>query len=209
MVMTGLYFFAILVGILVALTTKKLAFRGEPVPFVLELPNYRMPSAKSVMRLIWDKTKDFLHRAFGIIFIATIVVWFLQSFDFGLNFIHDQQQSILAAISSGIAPIFAPFGCDDWRIVSSVICGFMAKESVVATLTVLFGSTAAVHSALVTTSALALLVFCLLYTPCVATIATVKREVGGIYAFGLIFWQTAIAWICAFCVYGLANMFLS
>jgi ferrous iron transport protein B len=209
MVMTGLYFFAILVGILVALTTKKLAFRGEPVPFVLELPNYRMPSAKSVMRLIWDKTKDFLHRAFGIIFIATIVVWFLQSFDFGLNFIHDQQQSILAAISSGIAPIFAPFGCDDWRIVSSVICGFMAKESVVATLTVLFGSTAAVHSALVTTSALALLVFCLLYTPCVATIATVKREVGGIYAFGLIFWQTAIAWICSFAVYGMANMFLS
>lgn len=162
-----------------------------------------------MLRLIWDKTKDFLHRAFSIIFIATIVVWFLQSFDFRLNFISDQQHSILAALSSGLAPIFAPFGCDDWRIVSSVICGFMAKESVVATLTVLFGSSAAVHTALVTTSALALLVFCLLYTPCVATIATVKREVGSWYAVGLVVWQTAIAWLCAFIVYGVANLFIS
>lgn len=208
LVMTCLYFGAVLAGIVVAVAAKKLIFHGNPVPFVLELPNYRMPTAKSVMRLIWDKTKDFLQRAFGIIFIASIVVWFLQSFDFRLNFITNSEQSMLASIASGIAPVFSPFGCGDWRIVSSVICGFMAKESVVATLTVLFGSSAAVHTALVTTSAVALLVFCLLYSPCVAAISTVKQEVGGWYALGLVFWQTAIAWVCALAAYGVACLII-
>ena len=195
-------------GIVVAVAAKKFIFHGNPVPFVLELPNYRMPTAKSVMRLIWDKTKDFLQRAFSIIFIATIVVWFLQSFDFRMNFITNSEQSMLASIASGIAPVFSPFGCGDWRIVSSVICGFMAKESVVATLTVLFGSSAALHTALVTTSAVALLVFCLLYSPCVATISTVKQEVGGWYAIGLVFWQTAIAWVCALAAYAVACLII-
>lgn len=208
LVMTCLYFGAVLVGIVVAVAAKKFIFHGNPVPFVLELPNYRMPTAKSVMRLIWDKTKDFLQRAFSIIFIATIVVWFLQSFDFRMNFITNSEQSMLASIASGIAPVFSPFGCGDWRIVSSVICGFMAKESVVATLTVLFGSSAALHTALVTTSAVALLVFCLLYSPCVATISTVKQEVGGWYALGLVFWQTAIAWVCALAAYGVACLII-
>jgi ferrous iron transport protein B len=208
LVMTCLYIFAVLVGILVALITKHLFFKGEPVPFVLELPNYRIPGAKSVMRLIWEKTSDFLHRAFSVIFIACIVIWFLQTFDFRFNMVTDSQQSMLHDISSLLAPIFSPVGFGDWKVVSSLFCGFLAKESVVATLTVLFGSSAGLQAVLTTASAAALLVFCLLYTPCVATIATVRREVGGKYAVGLVFWQTAIAWVCAFVVYGVARLLL-
>jgi ferrous iron transport protein B len=204
LIMTGLYFTAIIVGILVALFSKKFIFKGNPVPFVLELPNYRMPSPKSVLRLIWDKTKDFLQRAFSIIFIACIVIWFLQSFDFRLNFITDQESSMLAKISGVLTPLFKPVGFGDWRVVSSLICGFMAKESVVATLTVLFGGPDALHAVLTTAAALSLLIFCLLYTPCIATITTIKREMGWKYAIGLVFWQTGIAWLCALAAYGIA-----
>lgn len=204
LLMTGLYFTAVIVGILVAIFSKKFIFKGEPVPFVLELPNYRMPGVKSVLRLIWDKTKDFLQRAFGIIFIACLVIWFFQSFDFRLNFLSDQQDSMLAKISGVLTPIFQPIGFGDWRVVSSLISGFLAKESVVATLYVLFGSQAAVQAALTSAAAVSLLIFCLLYTPCVATIATVKREMGWKYAVGLVFWQTAIAWVCAAIAYGIA-----
>lgn len=204
LVMTCLYLFAVLIGIIVALLTKRFLFKGEPVPFVLELPNYRMPSRNSVARLIWEKTKDFLHRAFGIIFIASIVVWFLQTFDFRMNMVADSSQSMLSSIAGFIAPIFSPLGFGNWKIAASLFCGFMAKESVVATLNVLFGSSAAVHAVLGTATACSLLVFALLYTPCVATIATVKREMGGKFAIGLIFWQTAIAWVCAYVVYHLA-----
>jgi ferrous iron transport protein B len=207
LVMTSLYLLAIFVGIIVALLTKKLIFKGEPVPFVLELPNYRMPSAKSVLRLIWDKTKDFIQRAFSVIFIACIVIWFLQTFDFRMNMVTDSQQSMLHDISSVLAPLFSPVGFGNWKVVSSLFCGFLAKESVVATLTVLIGSTSQVQAVLTTASAVSLLVFCLLYTPCVATIATVKRELGSKYAVGLVFWQTGIAWICALIAYTLARAF--
>ncbi len=200
-VMTCLYLLGICVGIIVAILSKHLIFKGEPVPFVLELPNYRMPTRRSVIQLIWEKTKDFLQRAFGIIFIACIVIWFLQTFDFGLNVVSDSQHSMLASIASVLAPVFTPVGFGHWKIVSSLISGFMAKESVVATLTVLFGSSAAVQGILSTASAVSLLVFCLLYTPCVATIATVRREMGGLFAVGLVFWQTAIAWVCALIAY--------
>lgn len=199
--MTGLYLFAILIGIFVALLSKKFIFKGEPVPFVLELPNYRMPGAKSVLRLIWEKTKDFLQRAFGVIFIACVAIWFLQSFDFRLNLVEDSRSSMLAVLASLAAPVFAPLGFGDWRVVSSLLSGFMAKESVVSTLTVLFGSQAALQAALGSAAAISLMVFCLLYTPCVAAIATVKREMGSRYAVGMVIWQTAIAWVCALAVY--------
>ena len=167
----------------------------------MELPNYRIPGLKSVGRLIWDKTRDFLQRAFSIIFVATIVIWFLQTFDFRLQIVTDSQQSILASLASLITPLFTPLGFGDWRIVTSLISGFMAKESVVATLTVLFGSSAALHSVLTPATALSLLVFCLLYTPCVATIATVKREMGGRYALTLVIWQCMVAWAVAWLVH--------
>ena len=158
------------------------------------------------MRLIWDKTKDFIQRAFSIILVATILIWFLQSFDFGLNAVTDSEQSMLAHIANLIAPIFSPLGFGNWKFVSSLIAGFMAKESVVATMTVLFGNTAGFHAALAFPAAISLLVFSLLYTPCVATIATVKQEMGRNYAIGLVFWQTAIAWLCALIAYGLAHL---
>ena len=196
-VMIGLYFLGIVVGILVALIMKKTMFRGEAVPFVMELPNYRMPALKNVAQLLWDKAKDFLQRAFTIIFLATIVIWFLQSFDLHLRMVEDSHDSILALISGVIAPIFGPLGFGDWRISTALFTGFIAKESVVSTLTVLLGG--AVVTELLTVGAAApLLVFCLLYTPCAAAIASVKQELGATWALGVVFLQCAVAWICAF-----------
>ena len=175
-------------------------FKGEAVPFVMELPNYRMPSAKNVVRLLWDKAKDFLQRAFTVIFIATIAVWFLQTFDLRLNIVSDSKYSILAILSGYIAPIFKPLGFGDWRIVTALVAGFMAKESVVSTLSVLFGSTQTLLATITPLSAAALLVFCLLYTPCVAAIASIKRELGGKWATGIVIVQCVIAWVCALIV---------
>ena len=197
-IMIALYFTGIVVGILVALLSRGIMFKGEAVPFVMELPNYRMPGAKNVAHLLWDKAKDFLQRAFTVIFIASIVVWFLQTFDFGLNVVEDSQTSMLAVVAGIMAPIFAPLGFGDWRIVTALIAGFMAKESVVSTLTVL---TAGNVLALITPlGALALLVFCLLYTPCVAAVAAIKRELGGGWAVGIVIGQCIVAWVCALVV---------
>ena len=206
LVMIGLYVFGIVMGILMALIFKKTAFKGEAVPFVMELPNYRLPGAKNVGHLLWDKAKDFLQRAFTVIFIATIVIWFLQNFDMGLNMVSDSQNSILALVAGVLAPIVLPVGFGDWRIVTALISGFMAKESVVSSLTVLFGSSAALQSALTIQGAAALLVFCLLYTPCVAAIASVKRELGGKWAAAMVFGQCLIAWVVAFVVYQIARL---
>lgn len=207
LVMIGLYVFGIVMGILMALIFKKTAFKGEAVPFVMELPNYRMPGAKNVLHLLWDKAKDFLQRAFTVIFIATIVIWFLQNFDTGLNMVSNSEDSILALVAGALAPIFAPVGFGDWRIVTALISGFLAKESVVSSLTVLFGSTAVLQSSLTAVGAGALLVFCLLYTPCVAAIASVKRELGGKWATAMVIGQCMIAWLAAFVIYRL-GMFL-
>lgn len=201
LVMIFLYFTGILVSIITAMIAKKTAFKGEAVPFVMELPNYRMPGAKSVLQLLWEKTKDFLKKAFTIIFIATIVVWFLQSFDFRLHLVEDMDKSILATFAGWIAPVFAPLGFGDWRVSTALITGFMAKESVVSTLSVLFGSMEALQTSLHVQSAISLLVFCLLYTPCVAAIASVKRELGAKWAAFIVVFQCAVAWICAFFVY--------
>lgn len=206
LVMIGLYVFGIVMGILMALIFKKTAFKGEAVPFVMELPNYRLPGAKNVGHLLWDKAKDFLQRAFTVIFIATIVIWFLQNFDMGLNMVSDSQNSILALVAGVLAPIFLPVGFGDWRIVTALISGFMAKESVVSSLTVLFGSSAALQGTLTVAGAAALLVFCLLYTPCVAAIASVKRELGGKWAAAMVFGQCLIAWIMSFVVYQIAGL---
>ena len=206
LVMIGLYVFGIVMGILMALIFKKTAFKGEAVPFVMELPNYRLPGAKNVGHLLWDKAKDFLQRAFTVIFIATIVIWFLQNFDMGLNMVSDSQNSILALVSGVRAPISLPVGFGDWRIVTALISGFMAKESVVSSLTVLFGSSAALQGTLTVAGAAALLVFCLLYTPCVAAIASVKRELGGKWAAAMVFGQCLIAWVVAFVVYQIAGL---
>ncbi len=197
-IMIGLYFTGIIVGILVALLSKGLMFKGEAVPFVMELPNYRMPGAKNVAHLLWDKAKDFLQRAFTVIFIASIVVWFMQTFDFGLNVVEDSQNSMLAVVAGVLAPIFAPLGFGDWRISTALIAGFMAKESVVSTLTVLTGGS--LLTILTPLGALALLVFCLLYTPCVAAVAAIKRELGGKWAIAIVIGQCAIAWVCALVV---------
>lgn len=199
-VMTLLYVIGIFVGIIVALLFKKTLFKGEAVPFVMELPNYRLPSPRNVMQLLWEKAKDFLQRAFSIILIATIVVWFLQSFDFRLNPATDSHDSILAAISGLLVPIFKPLGLGDWRIVTSLISGFMAKESVVSVLEVLFGAQGGIEAAISAASAASLLVFCLLYTPCVAAIASIKRELGSKWAISVVLWQCGIAWIAALIV---------
>ena len=206
LVMIGLYVFGIVMGILMALIFKKTAFKGEAVPFVMELPNYRLPGAKNVGHLLWDKAKDFLQRAFTVIFIATIVIWFLQNFDMGLNMVSDSQNSILALVAGVLAPIFLPVGFGDWRIVTALISGFMAKESVVSSLTVLFGSSAALQGTLTVAGVAALLVFCLLYTPCVAAIASVKRELGGKWAAAMVLGQCLIAWVVAFVVYQIAGL---
>ena len=200
LIMVGLYFLGILVGILVALLSKSTMFRGEAVPFVMELPNYRMPGAKNVAHLLWDKAKDFLQRAFTVIFIATIVVWFLQTFDFQLNIVSDSQDSMLAIVAGLLSPIFAPLGFGDWRVSTALIAGFMAKESVVSTLSVLFGATGNMLAILSPLAAASLLVFCLLYTPCVAAIASVKRELGGKWALFVVIGQCVVAWICAFVI---------
>ena len=205
--MIGLYLFGILMGIGTAFVFRKTLFKGEPVPFVMELPNYRMPGAKNVGHLLWDKAKDFLHRAFTVIFIATIMIWFLQSFDLHLNMVTDSQSSILAAVAGVIAPLFVPVGFGDWRISTALITGFMAKESVVSTLTVLFGTTTALSGLLSPLDAMALLVFCLLYTPCVAAIASVKRELGGRWACGVVIGQCMIAWLAAFVVHLIGTFF--
>ncbi len=204
LVMIGLYVFGILAGILAAFLLRNSLFKGEPVPFVMELPNYRMPGAKNVGHLLWDKAKDFLERAFTVIFVATIVVWFLQSFDLHFNMVSDTGDSILALAAGALAPIFAPLGFGDWRISTALITGFMAKESVVATLNVLFGSTANLLSAISGPEAISLLVFCLLYTPCVAAISAVKRELGGRWALGVVIGQCVVAWIAAFLVHAIA-----
>lgn len=207
LVMIALYVFGIVMGIVMALIFKKTAFKGEAVPFVMELPNYRMPGAKNVGHLLWDKAKDFLQRAFTVIFIATIVIWFLQNFDTGLNMVSDSQHSILALVAGALAPIFIPVGFGDWRIVTALISGFLAKESVVSSLTVLFGSTVTLQGSLTTVGAATLLVFCLLYTPCVAAIASVKRELGGKWAVAMAIGQCVIAWIMAFVVYHIGMLF--
>ena len=197
-VMTGLYFLGIAVGILVAFIFKKTLFKGEAVPFVMELPNYRLPGIKNVAQLLWEKAKDFLQRAFTIILIATMVVWFLQSFNWHFNMVSDSSESILASVAGFIAPVFALLGLGDWRVVTSLISGFMAKESVVSTLEILFGSS--VSTAFTTLSAVSLLVFSLLYTPCVAAISSIRRELGHKWAVLVVVWQCAIAWIAAFLV---------
>lgn len=195
LIMAGLYLLGILVGILAACLYKNTLFKGEPVPFVMELPNYRLPGAKNVGQLLWEKAKDFLQRAFSVILLATIVVWFLQSFDLHLNMVKDSADSILAIAAGFLVPIFKPVGLGDWKICTALISGFMAKESVVSILEVLFaGGIAGVLSPL---SAASLLVFSLLYTPCVAAIASIRRELGGKWAVGVVFWQCAVAWICA------------
>ena len=197
-VMTALYFLGIAVGILVAFIFKKTLFKGEAVPFVMELPNYRLPGIKNVAQLLWEKAKDFLQRAFTVILIATMVVWFLQSFNWHFNMVSDSSESILASVAGFIAPVFAPLGLGDWRVVTSFISGFMAKESVVSTLEILFGSS--VSTAFTTLSAVSLLVFSLLYTPCVAAISSIRRELGHKWAVLVVVWQCAIAWIAAFLV---------
>ena len=206
LVMIGLYVFGIVMGILMALIFKKTAFKGEAVPFVMELPNYRLPGAKNVGHLLWDKAKDFLQRAFTVIFIATIVIWFSENCDTGLNMTADSQNSILALVAGGLAPIFLPVGFGDWRIVTALISGFLAKESVVSSLTILFGSSAALQGSLTIAGAVALLVFCLLYTPCVAAIASVKQELGGKWAAAMVFGQCFIAWIASFAVYHIVGL---
>ena len=198
LVMVSLYFLGIAVGILMAILLKSTVFKGEAVPFVMELPNYRLPGLKNVVQLLWEKARDFLQRAFTVIFVATIIIWFLQSFDLRLSLTADPQQSILAWLASGIAPLFAPLGFADWRVSTALITGFMAKESVVSTLTILYGSSAAFAAALSPAEAAPLLVFCLLYTPCIAAVASVKRELGGKWAFIMVANQCIVAWLAAF-----------
>lgn len=207
LVMIALYFGGIVIGILMALLLRSTLFHGEAVPFVMELPNYRLPGAKNVSQLLWEKAKDFLQRAFTVIFLATIVIWFLQTFDLHLNLVTDSQNSILAAVAGLIAPVFTPLGFGDWRISTALITGFMAKESVVATLSILFGSTASLQAVLTPLSAAALLAFCLLYTPCVAAVASIKRELGGKWAAVVVAGQCVIAWLAAYLVHIVGSLF--
>ena len=203
LVMIFLYVFGILTGIIFAFILKGSLFKGEPVPFVMELPNYRMPGAKNVCQLLWEKAKDFLQRAFTVILVATIVIWFLQTFDLRFNIVTESKDSILAILAGYIAPIFNPLGFGDWRISTALISGFMAKESVVSTLSILYGSTQSLLMSLTTPAALSLLIFCLLYTPCIAAIAAIKRELNGKWALIVVFGQCLIAWLASFVVYHL------
>ena len=207
LVMIGLYLLGIAVGILIAHLSKNTMFRGEAVPFVMELPNYRLPGVKNVLRLLWDKAKDFLQRAFTIILVATVVIWFLQTFDFRLNIVTDQKDSILAMLAGFIAPVFKPLGFGDWRMSTALIAGFMAKESVVSTVNVLFASEASLLAALTPAAALSFLTFCLLYTPCVAAVASIRRELGRRWAALVVAAQCAIAWIVAFLVHFIGSGF--
>ncbi len=207
LVMIGLYLFGVCMAILTALLFKRTLFRGEPVPFVMELPNYRMPGMKNVLRLMWDKARDFLERAFTVIFVGTIIIWFLQNFDVRLNMAADSQDSILAFLAGAVAPLFAPLGLADWKLSTALISGFMAKESVVSTLTVLYGTEEALSSLLTPGMALTFLTFCLLYTPCIAAITSVKRENGTGWAVGMIAFQCVIAWIAAFAVHLMLSAF--
>lgn len=206
-IMVALYFLGILTAVLLGFAMRKTLFKGEAVPFVMELPNYRMPGAKNVLFLLWEKAKDFLERAFTVIFVATIAIWFLQSFDFQFNPVESSQQSMLAVVAGGLAPLLDPLGFGDWRVATALISGFMAKESVVSTVSVLFGSVDTLLAAITPLSALALLVFCLLYTPCVASIATIRRELGGKWAVGVVLMQCAVAWEVALIVRILAAPF--
>lgn len=207
LVMIALYMGGIFVGVLVAVIFKNSMFKGEAVPFVMELPNYRMPGAKNVLHLLWEKAKDFLQRAFTVIFVATILIWFLQNFSPNLRMVSDSKDSILAIVSGVIAPMFAPLGLGDWRYATALITGFMAKESVVSTVTILFGSEQGVQAAMTPLMAMSMLVFSLLYTPCVAAVASVKRELGGKWAVGVALSQCVIAWICAFIIYTIGRLF--
>ena len=200
LIMTGLYLLSIVIGILIAFFYKKVLFKGEAAPFVMELPNYRLPSLRSTIQLMWEKAKDFLQKAFSVILIATVVVWFLQSFDTRFNLVTDSHQSIMALIAGIIAPIMQPLGLGDWRIVTSLISGFMAKESVVATLEVLNAM-----PLFTTVTSISMLVFCLLYTPCVAAVAAIRRELGSKWMFFIILFQCVVAWLCAWFAYLIAN----
>ena len=206
LIMIGLYVLGIVVGVITALIAKRTFFKGEAVPFVMELPNYRLPGLKNVLRLLWDKAKDFITRAFTVIFVASIAIWFLQNFNFYLQPVTDSGDSILALIAGLIAPLFVPLGFGDWKVATALMTGFMAKESVVSTLSVLFGDVAGVTSAISPAAAGALLVFCLLYTPCVAAIASVKRELGGKWALRMVLLQCIVAWIAAFLTFMLFKM---
>ena len=197
-IMAGLYFLGIMIGIIDAILYRKVLFKGDAVPFVMELPNYRMPGIKNVGQLLWEKAKDFLQKAFTVILIATLCIWFLQSFDVHFNLVSDSKNSMLAALSGVLVPLFKPLGLGDWRICTALISGFMAKESVVSSLQILFGTS--VSTAISSLSAASLLVFSLLYTPCVAAIASIKRELGVKWAAGVVVWQCVIAWIAAFIV---------
>ena len=196
--MTGLYFLGILIGILAALLYKGTIFKGEAVPFVMELPNYRMPGVRNTAQLLWEKAKDFLQRAFTVIFLATIVIWFLQTFNWQFQIVDDTSTSILASIARFISPVMKPLGLGEWQISVALVSGFIAKESVVSTLEILFAG--GLQSVMTPLSAAVLLVFSLLYTPCVAAIASIKRELGTKWALGIVLWQCALAWICAFIV---------
>lgn len=206
LVMIGMYFIGIIVGIIMAFIFKKTLFKGEPVPFVMELPNYRMPGAKNVVHLLWEKAKDFLQKAFSIIFIATILIWFMQNFDIRLNVVADSRQSILAVLAGMITPLFKPLGFGDWRLVTAILTGVMAKESVVSTISILFGSTIEMVSVISAAGAMSFLVFCLLYTPCVAAIASVKKELGGKWAAYVVVIQCVVAWIAALITYIIAEI---
>lgn len=206
LVMIGMYFIGIIVGIIMAFIFKKTLFKGEPVPFVMELPNYRMPGAKNVVHLLWEKAKDFLQKAFSIIFIATILIWFMQNFDIRLNVVADSRQSILAVLAGMITPLFKPLGFGDWRLVTAILTGVMAKESVVSTISILFGSTIEMVSVISAAGAMSFLVFCLLYTPCVAAIASVEKELGGKWAAYVVVIQCVVAWIAALITYIIAGI---
>lgn len=207
-VMISMYFIGILMAILIALIGKNTVFKGEAVPFVMELPNYRMPGAKSVLQLMWDKAKDFLQRAFSVIFIGTIVVWFLQNFNFSMNMVSDPQSSMLAALAGFLAPLFIPLGFGNWQMVTALISGFLAKESVVSMMAVVYGGTAAVRSAITPLAAFTFMVFCLLYTPCIAAVATIRKEQGRGAAIFMVIFQCVVAWLIAWAVHLIGSILL-
>ena len=202
--MTGLYLLGILTGIFVAFLYRKTLFKGEAVPFVMELPNYRLPGLRNTAQLLWEKAKDFLQRAFTVIFLATIVIWFLQSFTWKMHYTQDASMSILASVARLISPVMRPIGLGHWQISVALVSGFMAKESVVSTLQILFPQ--GVQAMLTSLSAASLLVFSLLYTPCVAAIAAIRREMGRRWAVGVVFWQFALAWLCSLVLYGIGML---